>query len=86
MQATPTRRYPVTAHCSTLTGVPTSSLISGSRIVTAEVLAFTISVEMHATSITPSGVLGTAAAPSAVSTIGRRRYSARRCGSSRRLC
>ena len=63
----------MTAHCSTLTGVPTSSLISGRRMVTAEVLAFTISVEMHATTITPSGVLGTAAVVSSVSAIAGRR-------------
>jgi hypothetical protein len=51
--AAPTSEYPVTAHCSCATGAPTSSLIDGSRIVTADVFALTTSAEMHAAARTP---------------------------------
>ena len=53
MNAAPTSEYPVTAHCSVLTEALTSSAIAGSRIVTADVLALTTSVETHVASITP---------------------------------
>ena len=56
----------MTASCSVLTGVPTSSLIAGNRIVTAEVLALTMRVETHAATITPRGVLGAGATVSSV--------------------
>ena len=36
----------MTAHCSCATGAPTSLLIVGSRIVTADVFAFTTSAEI----------------------------------------
>ena len=53
MNAAPTNEYPVTAHCSVLTEALTSSAIAGSRIVTADVLALTTSVETHVATITP---------------------------------
>src|SRR3954451_12948983 len=46
--AAPTTAEPVTAHWSWAIGAWTSSLIDGSRIVTADVLALTTSVETHA--------------------------------------
>src|SRR5262245_59346659 len=57
MTAAPTREYPVTAHCSVATEVLVSALIAGSRIVTAEVLALTMSAEMQVTSRTPVALL-----------------------------
>src|SRR6195952_4843907 len=51
--AAPTSRYPVTAHCRTAIGVCRSTLIEGSRMATAEVFAFTTSVDTQATIITP---------------------------------
>ena len=53
MNAAPTNEYPVTAHCSVLTEALTSSAIAGSRIVTAEVLALTTSVETQVAASTP---------------------------------
>ena len=43
----------MTAHCNSATGVPTSSLIDGSRMLTADVLALTTSAETHAAANTP---------------------------------
>ena len=43
----------MTAHWSCATGASTDLLIDGSRIVTADVFAFTTSVEMHAAASTP---------------------------------
>ena len=45
--------YPVTAHCSVVTLIPVSSLIAGSRMLTAEVLALTTSVERQVAARTP---------------------------------
>src|SRR6478735_5947976 len=53
MTAAPTSEYPVTAHCSVSTEVPVSAEMAGSRMLTAEVLAFTTSVEMHVAASTP---------------------------------
>src|SRR6185312_13035884 len=55
--AAPTSEYPTTAHWSCATGAPVSLLIVGSRIVTAEVLAFTTSAETEAASSTPRPAL-----------------------------
>jgi hypothetical protein len=54
MKAAPTSEYPVTAHCSVLIGDPVSSLIDGSRMATAEVLALTTNVETQAAARTPA--------------------------------
>ena len=53
MTAAPTSEYPVTAHWSTEIGDPTSLLIAGNRMDTAEVLALTTSVDRHAASSRP---------------------------------
>ena len=55
--AAPTSEYPVTAHCSVVIGAPTSSLIDGSRIVTADVLALTTSADTQAANRTPPPAL-----------------------------
>ena len=44
----------MTAHWSSATGAPTSSLIDGSRIVTADVFALTTRAETHAALRTPA--------------------------------
>ena len=44
----------MTAHWSVATEVPVSSLIEGSRMLTAEVLALTTSVETQVAIITPA--------------------------------
>ena len=43
----------MTAHCRVVTDMPTSSLIDGSRMLTAEVLALTTRVDTHVASMTP---------------------------------
>jgi hypothetical protein len=53
MTAAPTREYAVTAHCSVATDEPTSRLMAGSRMLTAEVLALTTRVDTHVASMTP---------------------------------
>ena len=60
--AAPTSMYPVTAHWSSSTEAPTSSLIVGSRIVTAEVLALTTNADTQAASRTASPALRPSAA------------------------
>jgi hypothetical protein len=47
----------VTAHCNVLTGDPVSSLIAGSKMATADVLAFTTRVEMHVATSAPVALL-----------------------------
>src|SRR3954465_15982823 len=51
--AAPTSEYPVTAHCRASTDVPASSLMAGSRMLTAEVFALTTSVERQVAASTP---------------------------------
>lgn len=51
--AAPTKEYPVTAHCNVVTEVPVSAEIAGSRMLTAEVFAFTTNVEMQVAASTP---------------------------------
>ena len=43
----------MTAHCSVVTDMPVSSLMAGSRMLTAEVLAFTTNVERQVAASTP---------------------------------
>ncbi len=50
--AAPTSEYPVTAHCRVSTEVPVSAEMAGKRMLTADVLAFTTSVEMQVTTST----------------------------------
>ena len=50
--AAPTSEYPVTAHCRVSTEVPVSAEMAGSRMLTAEVFAFTTRVEMQVTAST----------------------------------
>ena len=52
--AAPMREYPVTAHCRVATDVPVSWLIAGNRMLTADVLAFTTSVDTHVAAMTPA--------------------------------
>ncbi len=54
----------MTAHCNVVVELPTSALIAGSRMLTAEVFAFTTSVETHVAASTlrlagvpPSGLV-----------------------------
>ena len=54
MTAAPTSRYPVTAHWSARARRPRSSLIEGSRMLTAEVLALTTNVETQLVPSTPA--------------------------------
>ena len=56
MTAAPTSEYPVTAHCSVVTSMPVSSLIAGSRMLTAEVFAFTTRVDRHVAASSPRAV------------------------------
>ena len=46
----------MTAHCRVSTDVPVSALIAGSRMLTAEVLALTTSVERQVAASTPPAV------------------------------
>ncbi len=61
MTAAPTNEYPVTAHCRVSTEVPVSAEMAGSRMLTADVFAFTTSVEMQVTVSTPPALLPTCA-------------------------
>ena len=67
--AAPTSMYPVTAHWSWSIGAPRSLLIAGSRIVTAEVLAFTTNADTHAAARTPAPALRSVASSELVSAI-----------------
>ncbi len=51
--AAPTSRYPVTAHCSRSSEASRSAPIEGSRMLTAEVLAFTTKVDRQLVPSTP---------------------------------
>ena len=59
----------MTAHCSCATGAPTSLLIVGSRIVTADVFAFTTSAEIDAAASTPSPAARSATPSAAIELI-----------------
>ena len=57
----------MTAHWSVVTDMPVSSLMAGSRMLTAEVFAFTTSVEMQAAARTPPArAVGSAVADVAI--------------------
>ena len=43
----------MTAHCNVVVDIPVSSLIAGSRMLTADVFALTTSVDRHVTARTP---------------------------------
>jgi hypothetical protein len=47
------KRIAVTAHCKVSTDIPVSSLMAGSKMLTAEVLALTTRVDRHVAARTP---------------------------------